>query len=258
MKRGYGWKKGKISKTDRWMPTVVRRAALPPVFDLRPQCPAVMDQGQLGSCVSNAVSALYQFTVMETKQPASRLSRLYIYYNGRVLENSVNDDSGLMVRDGLKAVATSGVCLESSWPYKISKFKTKPSQKCYDAGLKTKILDYVRVQQNLTALKTCLVENNPIVFGFQVPESFESQDLASTGLMKMPKAGEAILGGHCTMIVGYDDSKQCFIIQNSWGTGWGISGRYYCPYAFITDPKWCSDFWTLRSLQTLKLKSYKK
>src|ERR1035441_7421720 len=30
--------------------------------------------------------------------------------------------------------------------------------------------------------------------------------------------------GHCIVIIGYDDTKQAWLIRNSWGTGWGTNG----------------------------------
>ena len=57
-----------------------------------------------------------------------------------------------------------------------------------------------------------------------------------------------IVGGHAVMAVGYDDSKQQFIIRNSWGTGWGKKGYFRMPYAYLTDPNLADDFWTIRGL----------
>jgi C1A family cysteine protease len=48
--------------------------------------------------------------------------------------------------------------------------------------------------------------------------------------------------------VGYDDSKQQFIIRKSWGTSWGKKGYFRMPYAYLTDPNLADDFWTIRGL----------
>jgi C1A family cysteine protease len=48
------------------------------------------------------------------------------------------------------------------------------------------------------------------------------------------------------MGVGYDDSKQWFIVRNSWGPTWGIKGYFTLPYAYVTDTHLADDFWTIR------------
>src|SRR5437588_1729375 len=71
--------------------------ALPPRLDLRKQCPPAYDQGQLGSCTANAVGGAIEFDQMKEKLPQIFIpSRLFIYYNERVIEGTVNTDAGAM------------------------------------------------------------------------------------------------------------------------------------------------------------------
>ena len=101
-------------------------AALPPSTDLRSGCPAVYDQGRLGSCTANAIGGAIEFDRMKQKLPDFVPSRLFIYYNERVIEGTVSSDSGAQIRDGIKTVASQGVCPEPDWPYDITKFTQKP------------------------------------------------------------------------------------------------------------------------------------
>src|SRR5207248_6243039 len=114
-----------------------RRVAqhLPPKVDLHTLCPPVYDQGQLGSCTANAIGAAIDFERQRQKLQFLTPSRLFIYYNERVIENSVCSDSGAMLRDGMKTVGAQGVCAETMWPYNIGAFETKPSPDCYTAAL---------------------------------------------------------------------------------------------------------------------------
>src|SRR4030095_2793109 len=87
--------------------------ALPPKVDLRKKCPPVYDQGQLGSCTANAIAGAIEFDQMKEQLPQIFLpSRLFIYYNERVIEGTVDSDSGAMLRDGIKTVAKQGACPE--------------------------------------------------------------------------------------------------------------------------------------------------
>jgi C1A family cysteine protease len=173
-------------------------------------------------------------------------SRLFIYYNERAIEHTVNSDSGAMIRDGMKSVAKQGDCPESLWPYDISNFTAKPSAECYSEALKDKVVQYQRLVQNPNQMKGCLSSGYPIVFGFTVYESFESSQVSRTGVVPMPAHGEQVLGGHCVVTVGYDDAQQRFIVRNSWGTSWGMNGYCTMPYAYLIDPNLSSDFWTIR------------
>lgn len=224
------------------------QASLPPAVDLTPSCPPVYDQGQLGSCTGNGVAGVLQFDALkEALADTSTPSRLFIYYNERVIEGTVDSDSGAQIRDGIKTVATTGACDETLWPYDIAKFAAKPKAACYTAAKKHRAITYSRVGQTLPQLKGCLASGYPIVFGFTVYDSFESAEVAKTGVVPMPGAGEGVLGGHCVVAVGYDDASQRFTIRNSWGEGWGLAGYATMPYSYLLSHSLASDFWAVKS-----------
>jgi len=246
----YGWVPDLPDHRDQLYAAPVELAgALPPRADLRPQCPAVYDQGQLGSCTANAIAAAIEFDRLKQKLSDFTPSRLFIYYNERLIEHTVDSDSGAQIRDGIKSTARQGDCPETEWPYVISKFKTKPPARCYTDALKYKVVLYQRVAQTLSQLKGCLASGWPFVFGFTVYESFESAQVARTGHAALPKAGDAVIGGHAVAGVGYDDAKQWFIVRNSWGKKWGLKGYFTLPYSYLTDPSLAGDFWTIRIVQ---------
>lgn len=248
----YGWSPDLPDHRDMQF-SVVRHETLakpvPKLVDLRPQCPPVYDQGQLGSCTANAIGAAFQFELLKQKLPSFNPSRLFIYYNERVLEGHVKEDSGAQIRDGIKSVATQGVCDEVLWPYVISKFAAKPKKALYTKALKNKAIQYTRLNNTaINELKTCLASGSPFVFGFTVYQSFEGDAVAKTGILPMPAKSESAIGGHAVLAVGYDDSKNAFIVRNSWGSAWGLQGYFYMPYAYITDTNLADDFWTISSV----------
>jgi C1A family cysteine protease len=175
-------------------------------------------------------------------------SRLFIYYNERVIEGTVDSDSGAQLRDGVKAVAKLGICPETDWPYDISKFTQKPPAKAFTDARRDLARNYLRIPQVLSQMKGCLAAGYPFVFGFTVYQSFESAAVAKSGKVPMPRANEQVLGGHAVCAVGYDDAQQSFIVRNSWGPRWGKQGYCFMPYTYLSDPQLASDFWTLRKV----------
>lgn len=221
---------------------------LPPSADLRPSCPPVYDQGQLGSCTGNAIASAVQFDRRKQQiQPDFVPSRLFIYFNERVIENDIEIDHGAQIRDGIKSVATLGVCDETLWPYDIAKFAQKPPPAAYTAAATTKAASYCRVARSVTQMKGCLASGYPFVLGFTVYDAFEGDDVAKSGVLNLPDySTEKPLGGHAVLAVGYDDASQRFIIRNSWGSNWGQSGYFTMPYAYLLDENLSDDFWTIR------------
>lgn len=220
--------------------------ALPPATDLRKACPPVYNQGELGSCTANAIAAAIEFDRLKQKLPDFVPSRLFIYYNERVIEGTVSIDSGAMLRDGIKSVASAGACPEPEWPYDIAKFTRKPTAQCYKDAKLDRAVSYQSIIQDLNQMKGCLASGNPFIFGFTVYESFESDQVRQTGHASLPAWGERPIGGHAVMAVGYDDAKQWFLIRNSWGLEWGMKGYFTLPYSYLIQSGLAADFWTIR------------
>jgi C1A family cysteine protease len=222
---------------------------MPTKADLRPKMPKIYDQGELGSCTANAIGAAYEFEQVKEGMKDFMPSRLFIYYNERAMEGTVETDSGAMIRDGIKSVAKVGVCTETTWPYDIPRFTEKPPKTAYTEAKKHQAVVYRRVLGNLHQMQGCIAQGYPFVFGFSVYESFMSPEVAKTGQVPLPPRGEQLIGGHAVLAVGYDDSIQSFIVRNSWGTGWGIKGYFTMPYGYLTDPGLARDFWAIYTVE---------
>ena len=236
--RGYGWLPQTPDLRDQQFARQLPQ--LPPEADLRAHMPPVYDQGQLGSCTANAIGGAMEY--VRTRQGESDFmpSRLFIYYNERVVEGTTSSDSGAQIRDGIKVVNTEGVCPESSWPYDITKFAARPTPDCYTSALTDLVLQYQAVQ-TLADLKDALSSSLAVVFGFTVYESFESQQVASSGIVPLPQPNEKAVGGHAVLAVGYSDPKGQVTVRNSWGSGWGDQGYFYMPYEYLTGPGKVAD-----------------
>lgn len=247
----YGWLPdvGDIRDFSYQAPRSILRK-LPQSVDLRnSNMPLIWDQGDLGSCTAHAIGAAFEYQERQEQAEDFVPSRLFIYYNERKMEGTVNSDSGAMIRDGIKSLNIYGTCPEDMWPYDIPKFRNKPTTKCYQIAQRHQAMSYSRVARLLTQMKGCLSDGYPFVFGFSVYESFESRSVAKTGMVPMPKTGEQQLGGHAVMACGYNDNTARFLVRNSWGPKWGQSGYFWMPYGYLLNPDLSDDFWTVRLVE---------
>ncbi len=242
-KRHFGWVPDRPDQRDYLYSAIRPVVRLPKAADLREFCSVVEDQEALGSCTANALAGNLEYLDHRIDDAYEDVSRLFIYYNERVLEGTVDYDSGASLRDGIKTLRKQGTCWETTWPYMIEKFDRKPSKECYIEAKKHCIESYHRIN-SLPEMLTCLAEGYPFVFGFTVYESFQSQKTVKTGVAQMPKKKEKVLGGHAVMAVGYNQKDKRFLVRNSWGAEWGKDGYFTMPYEYLETL--AADFWTIR------------
>jgi C1A family cysteine protease len=184
--KGYGWRRPSLP---------VRRTRLVPHFegtipsrvDLRPGMPKVYDQADLGSCTANALAGLAEFVMMKQGKTHYTPSRLFIYYNERVIEGSVSEDAGAALSDGAYVLEKFGVPNEGKWWYNTAKFRVKPNKSVFAEGTKHLVGGVHAVAQNLDDMRKVLATGYPIAGGFTVYDSFESDSVAKTALSRSPQ-----------------------------------------------------------------------
>lgn len=247
----YGLRPDPPDNRDKVMMCSPYRGTLPTYVDLRSIMPPVYNQGELGSCTANAIgAALDCLHKVSQKSDFFTPSRLFIYYNERVIEGTIFEDVGASIRTGMKSVNRDGACRESTWEYDINKFAIRPHDAAYAEAMDFQSILYTRVPIASIMMKSVLASGYPVICGIQLYSSFESDFVARTGYVPMPNVfTEQHLGGHAVCIVGYDDKLQCFIVRNSWGENWGIKGHFYLPYAFVDNVNLTADAWTIKSAE---------
>jgi len=245
----YGWTPDFPDNRDLVYETRKMGHILPEVVDLRPKCPPVQDQSNLGACTAHAICSAFQFEQMRQGVESWQPSRLMVYFNERDMEGTVDFDSGAQLRDGIKSIASLGVCPETDWPYDISKFTDRPHECAYKTALDHQALSYRRIGFIKNSMIDCLAQGLPFVFGFTCYESFESQEVTNTGMVPMPKENESVAGGHAVLCVGYNQPKKLFCFMNSYGTGWGENGFGWLPFDYLTNPNLADDRWQVSKVE---------
>ena len=261
-KSGLGWMRDLPDPRDHvYSAPLAMLQALPTTVDLTPTFP-VYNQGRIGSCTANALAGALQFDRTKSGQSPDFIpSRLFIYYNERVIESDPSNDGGAQLRDGIKSLQQKGVCPENEWPYDDtpaayeggpfpvgSRPATCPPQTCYNDAVSYCITGYQRLNQILSQLQGCLASGFPFVFGFSVFDGWYDRTPQAT-VVPIPSNSDRQVGGHAVMCVGYDNSQNLFKIRNSWGSDVGENGYFYMPYGYVTEPTLASDFWVINAVR---------
>jgi C1A family cysteine protease len=246
----YGWVKDLPDQRD-YIYKIVTPVKLPPMVDLRSGLSPVYDQGELGSCTANAISAHLDFDRKKQGEQFISPSRLFIYYNERKDQGTVCSDSGATIRESIKTVVKAGACPEADWPYDTNQFTHKPTKQCYTDAVKYEGLTYQSIPRNVSIMQQCLAGGLPFVIGISVYDSFESSAVSKSGIVPMPANSEQLLGGHAVLVVGYTIKNKApyWIVRNSWGESWGDKGYFYLPQKYLLDANLSSDFWVLQTVK---------
>lgn len=215
----------------------------------RQQAPAIRNQAQLGSCTGFGTTRLLDWRFRLQGLTDYVPSPLAVYFWERQLEGTISYDAGAEVRDGLKVLANIGGPHETLWPYDTGRFTQEPGPQVYTDAAKRKALQYARVNVHTTDVKRALVDG-PIVIGFTVYSSFESDIVARTGVVPIPKTDEQIVGGHCVTMEGWEKVGRYDygIYANSWDTDWGNAGYFVARMSWMCNPHNSDDFWTLTTV----------
>ncbi|HYI66365.1 MAG TPA: C1 family peptidase [Candidatus Limnocylindrales bacterium] len=99
-----------------------------------------------------------------------------------------------------------------------------------------KIDAYFAVAKDIAVIKQALAAYGPLLMLGPWYQSWSSPPLSAV----LP-APSGMANGHQTVIEGWDDSRWAFYCQNSWGTNWAASGRFWMPYSYAVNMMW--EFW---------------
>ena len=239
--------------------------SLPRKVDLRSDVYEIEDQSTIGSCTANATCSALELMSKRAEKNCD-LSRLFMYYETRLMENRIGQD-GAALRDALKSANKSGVPLEEVWPYDISKVDAKPSDESYADALSRMLTRYEAVPLStigsdvgywdaINNLKAALAEGLPVVIAMSVnrtifdmkgPLSTQNYSLRDEATFKDYPS----VGNHAVVLVGYDDGGGYFIFQNSWGDGWGDGGYGAIRYGVIGGA--IIEAWVVRGFNGIEI-----
>ena len=207
---------------------------LPEEVDLSSKFPTPGDQGQQSSCTAWATGYAMR-SYYEGKRrnwdfssPERIISPAYIY--NRLHDFRGNCDTGTAISEALGVLKNEGSPTLSAYPYVEGDCSRPATPQLVRDGSAFRISGWSALDnKRLDDAKGQLARGNPVVFGMEVSERFES--LAGREIYDDTASPRS--GGHAMVLVGYSERRQAFKVMNSWGTEWGDGGFGWVSYRAV-------------------------
>ncbi len=186
----------------------------------------VGNQSSVNSCVAWAIDyAMMGWYARHDGIAGQPFAPMYTYTqldHGQNKPTYTNQALDIAKSQGNDNTADYGTANAAYWDY-----KTLPSTSQHANAARWKIRGYTQLT-TVTQIETALANGQPVAIGFNYRNGFE----APVGNIDNDTTS-AIIGGHEVLALGYSTSG--LWIQNSWGTGWGLSGYAYLSWAVVSQ-----------------------
>ena len=167
-------------------------------LSVRPFVKVIFDQGQVGSCATEAASQLVQTRKVMQGQPFVQLNPYFMYHT-----TSGGRDSGSSIDEDMEFARQYGIAPESVWP-RSKGWQAKPSEEAYAAALENRLdefFDCVTVQE----IGSCLLAGHLVQFGWK---------------------------SHSELMIELVSPTHALVI-NSWNKSWGDNGAHEVPLSSV-------------------------
>ena len=223
---------------------------LPPRIDLRKYCSPMENQLSTQSCVANAVVGALELLQKKSAHSVHDLSRLFLYYNTRLLQGTQDQDSGSYVHLAMASLIASGICEERMWPFSLATVNDPPTQACYENAQHYRGVEFAQMQPG-TPILPVLAQEIPVVIAVELPRAAYIE-AHKTGTMRISE-GAQVTGGfahgrHAMVLVGYDIEKKAYLVRNSWGEQFADKGYFYMPFSILDSSAMAGQQWAIGAL----------
>lgn len=204
---------------------------LPTSVDLSDRMPPVGNQGIQQSCVAWSIAY-----ALKSYQEKVELGQQFLF-SPSYIYNQINNgmNAPTYVTDGLNLLSDQGVCPYDDMPYNENDWTTKPSETNKQSAKKFRIDFWRRVNVlDTKEVKAQLAAGYPVIIGADVSKEFINDGYNKKADYVWKEKGTPA-GGHCMLLVGYNDQKNAFKVMNSWGKDWGDNGFGWIDYTFFSE-----------------------
>ncbi|HET6554041.1 MAG TPA: C1 family peptidase [Dyella sp.] len=205
----------------------------------------VLDQGSEGACTGFGLACVINYlrwrkAGMPTKFESVSPRMLYNFAR-RYDEYAGENYEGSSCRGALKGWFYHGVCLEGDWPYKADDTLTPHFGYAGRATANTLGVYYRIDLKAITDLQAAILQVGAIYVSANTHDGWAKVPTSHkkiTGHESLPVIAfdgrPSQDGGHAFSLVGFN--SEGFVIQNSWGKGWGSGG-----FAVLTYADWLAN-----------------
>lgn len=243
MLRTYGRRKPEALPIHRMLSRIAPE--LHPVIDTRVNCGPIKNQGNEGSCTAHAGTSANEWIHRRYLKSSPVFSPQYTYARELLLQGNFPQDEGSDGNTLCKTLIMNGSCELSLYPYVAGEIVRPTTVQDVNAARYTLGAFHGLVGASVALSVLSDIFPWPVEIGFDVYSSFESDELAETGIMPLPEPRQSPIGGHEVLMVGYDIGQvptlrpatcaPAALIQNSWGDSWGIRGCFWMPLSVLDD-----------------------
>ena len=207
----------------------------------------ILDQGNEGACTGFGLAAVINYllwtrALQEKKTRGFRaISPFMLYDLAQFYDEWPGEDyEGSSCRGAMKGWHKHGVCDSSFWKYSVRRKAKKPykpgSRWAPDAATRPVGVYYRVNHESVVDMQAAILNMGAIYVscdvhkGWDIAGKSRQRKVTHASLPVIQYRADAkIGGGHALALVGYNEKG--FIVQNSWGAGWGSSGFAILSYA---------------------------
>ena len=179
------------------------------------------------------------------------ISRLYLYFCTRFIDNNHMmpvEDYGATLENVFTALSQYHYNEEVKYPYAVEKVNSIPPSELFEEAIminKCPIVSYRQITPTVYNIKYILGHlKQPILFGLMVYSNCFKLT-KDKDILYLPSTTEEMLGGHATVIIGFDDASQTFDILNSHGSDFADGGYFRLKYEYALNSDLAFEFYVV-------------
>ena len=208
-------------------------------IDFRNNFPEIININTLPFNPIACIVYCLHYSLLELNLPIFPPSQIYIYRHCFFYK----DIPGLLSFEIIfNAIKNYGICSENDMKTSIEHLSTTIRPELIESAKKFRFLKVYRIEQSLGVIRNVLRNKRPILIGMNI--NYKLENISDT--LWMPSSDEKeVLGGLGGVLVGFIEEREVFIMAQTFGSQFGLSGFVMVPYKFIINRDYIYELYTL-------------